>query len=168
MAVDEPADALRVQRIGDGAGIDVHDGLRLARRRPPAGRAEQRRDAEPGEVRQREQAPAVHGILPVGTEALVSHVVDAKRVAVHDERRRALHVVHDRVAQQRRARGASEALPEQEIAVAALEVDRRAGRREAGEGASYAGSERLAQLVVAKPGIEEVSGTYSAAAPRAG
>ena len=76
---------------------------------------------------------------------------------MHDKGPRALHVVHDRIREERRARGTGEALAEQKIAVSTLQIDLRARCGQRGERARDAGGERLAQLVVAEPGVEEIA-----------
>ena len=157
VAVDEPGHAALAQRRGDGVGVDVHDRLGLGLDRSPAAGAQRRADTAPDEERQGEKAAAMHRVLPPGAEALIADVVGAQLIAMHDQRRRAMKVVHHRVRKQVAPLALREALAEQEIAVAALQIHRRSRPRKLGEGARDAGSERIAQLVVAQPEVEQVA-----------
>ncbi len=149
VTVDETAHAALTERRGNGIGVDVHDRLGFVFDRSPAAGAQRGADTAPDKERQRKKAAAVHRVLPPGAETLIADIVRAQLIAMHNERRRAMQVVHHRVREQSRAARLGEALAEQKIAVAALQVHRRSRPRELGESVRDAGSEWIAQLIVA-------------------
>ena len=113
------------------------------------------RRAKYGKARSRRRCADTGGAAEAEkTEALIADVVGAQDVAVHDERRRALHIVHDRIVEERGSGRMREPFAEQKIAIAALQIDGRSRCREPGERVCHAGGERLAQLIVAEPRIE--------------
>ena len=149
VTVDEAAHSALTQRGSNGIGVDIHDRLGFIFDRSPTASAQCGADTTPDKERQRKKAAAVHRVLPPGTKTLIADVVRAQLIAMHDQGRRAMQVVHHGVRKQGRAARFGEALAEQKIAVAALQIHRRSRSRELGERVRDAGGERIAQLVVA-------------------
>ena len=76
---------------------------------------------------------------------------------MHQQRFHALHVVDGRIGQQLRPGGRAEALAQEEVAVAVHHVHRHAVARKAAQQARHHGVERLLEVVVADPVLEEIA-----------
>ncbi len=76
---------------------------------------------------------------------------------MQQQRRRSGEVDHDLLGKQHRAGNFGEPLAEKEVAIAGDHADRHAGVGDAAQSDRDAFGERLAQLVVADPGVEQVA-----------
>src|ERR1700693_1386711 len=98
----------------------------IARRLPALNAAPIPRLTKNGRARKRRRCT---GSCP---QARVADVVRAQLIAMHDQRRRAMKVVHHLVREQGRAARLGETLAEQKVAVAALQIHRRSRPRKLG------------------------------------
>ena len=159
VAVDDPRDLCRAERRVDRGRLDVDDRLGLDRGRGRGcGRRSQSAMPRRSAIGQREKTALPAPIVGHTAEALVGDVGGAQFVAVHQQRRRAGDVDDDLFRQQRRAGGVGEALAEEKVAIAARR--RPTGTPDSASARSAAATrtaERLAQLIVADPLIEQVA-----------
>jgi hypothetical protein len=115
------------------------------------------RDPFARDVRQAKQAALVARVARQRAIALVVDVIGAELVAVAEQRARAAEIDERLLGQQRRAGCRGERVAQQEIAIAARDVDRHAGVADAAQRGNHAAAERVCALLVADPRIEEIA-----------
>ncbi len=148
----------RAQRGGDGAGVDVHHRLRLGRGLLPAAAAHPRHRRAPQEVGQRQEAALPRRVARPRPVSLVGDVVGAQLVAVQQQRaacrrrrrRPAPAAASAPAASAKRAPSSRSRLP-------CIRPTGTPASRDGAQRGRDAGRERLAQLVVADPRVEEVA-----------
>jgi hypothetical protein len=156
VAVDQGPGAMAAEIGLHRLVIDVHDPFGLHGRGCPALPAVVGGEGSPaGEGLPKEQL-LNQRIAHTSAKPLVGDVVGAQEVAVHEQGRGAVQVDAGRVAQQGASGLAGEGAPDQEVAIA---VHQQAGGPGGGQGAQLGahGGPRRAIVVVADPGIEQVS-----------
>src|SRR6185437_14131848 len=157
MAVDDARHVAPSKGVLDGGQVDVENRFRLARGRGTASASHPPRDPAPNRVGQSKETTLVPRIARPGAVALVADVVGAKLVAVREQRERARELDDRVLVEQRRAGRAREIVAEQEVAVAARDINRYPRVADAAQRVDDRAGERLPALIVADPRVEQIT-----------
>ena len=91
-----------------------------------------------------------------GAKRLITGIVGAQRVAMHNQDASSVEIQHLLFRQQLHTAFAGEATAKQEIAVAVNEIAGDAGLHERAQGGSYLTVQRF-RVVIANPGLKEIA-----------
>jgi cytochrome c553 len=156
VTVDQRVHAARAERLRHRGGIDVHDLRRAPADVLATAGAQPLRDCAALREAEAAEHPAQERIADDAAQALVTDVVRAERVAVHQQHAATVTFRDRAVIEQRGARLAAEALADQEVAVAAHDQTGHAAVHEAPQGCDHGTGGRIG-IVVAQPGLEQVA-----------
>ncbi len=156
VAVDQSLRVLRVQHTHDLADVDIHDGGGLVRLGCRAAGACPLRQLAAQLLGQASEEGDGDGVARAAAESLIGKVIGTQRVAVHQQCRHAIQIDAFGVGDERHAGACRIVLCQHEIAVAVLEIHRRARCRQRLQAARRFGGDGFV-VVVPRPGFEQVA-----------